>query len=156
MRLLKSFIKVFTIIFLLVLITNNVKAQDSIAPADTAIAEKVKEAFEKQYPKMSLDEWVNEDGVYKITFYDDNKWYDVKYTDKGKWLETSILIDYERLPKEVAKAFEKSKYKDRDVYIVTEVSKPETDVIYRLLIDDIKEDEIEIEFDSSGKLTKEP
>jgi hypothetical protein len=78
MRLLKSFIKVFTVIFLLVFFTNNVKAQDSIAPADTAIAEKVKEAFEKQYPKMSLDEWVKEDGIYKITFYDDNKWYDVK------------------------------------------------------------------------------
>ncbi|MEA3497129.1 MAG: PepSY-like domain-containing protein [Bacteroidota bacterium] len=145
----------YSLIIFLILLSFLVNAQenitDTIATADTAIAENVLNAFNKKYPKGDLNEWKMDGDNYIITFYSDNKWYDVSFSNKGKWLNTYIIIDYERLPDAVVKSFEKTKFNDLEIKKVVVMDNPD-EKLYKIYVVDYDDNETELIYTEEGKL----
>lgn len=122
--------------------------------ADTIIAPKVLDAFNSKYKKAEISEWSHINGIYTITFFQKNNWFDVKYTDKAKWVETTIIIDFEQLPEAVQKSFESSKYGSWDLVKIVHFEQDGIDS-YRLMVVSRSDVEKSLLYDKTGKLTEE-
>ena len=123
-------------------------ATDTIS-ADTVMTEKALKTIQKKYPKASTDEWVMDKDVYTVTFYDDNKWYDVLIDTNGVWMGTYVLINYEDMPEAVRKSFEGTKYKDHEIFKIQQ-SEKKNDHFYKILVFNYKDEEVELKFKADG------
>ncbi|MBT3300820.1 MAG: hypothetical protein HOD63_12530 [Bacteroidetes bacterium] len=119
---------------------------------DTVLPEKVLKGFTKKCPKATSEDWMQEGSNYIISYFDDNKWYDVTFGSNGKWIETAIVIDYEKLPESIINHFESSKYNEFEVVKITVSEKPKTENIYRIYVESLDMKETILQYNESGKL----
>lgn len=75
----------------------------------TKVPDVVLDAFDKKFPDASEVKWDKpDDHVFVASFILDDLDYQARFTDKGKWQETRIAIEYEKLPEKVQAGFEKN------------------------------------------------
>lgn len=140
-------------IFLLLLTFESVSvAQDSINPADTILLPAILKDFAKRYPKAEIDDWVKDSTFYVVSTFASNLWLDVTYSEKGKWLHTATLIDYEQLPQAVINTFESSKYKDYEVVKTAILEMPKKPKIFKIYLENIQGEAVLLNYNESGSL----
>lgn len=75
----------------------------------TKVPDVVLDAFDKKFPEASEVKWDKQDDhVFIASFILNELDYQARFTDKGKWQETRIAIEYEKLPEKVQTGFEKN------------------------------------------------
>jgi hypothetical protein len=119
---------------------------------DTLLPEKVLKTFQKKCPKASSDDWMKEGDHYVISYFDDNDWYDVRISAKGKWQGTAIMIDYEKLPQAIISHFEASKYNEFEVVKITLAEKPKLPKEYRIYVESLDMKETVLVYGEDGHL----
>ncbi len=71
--------------------------------------EAVIEAFDAKFPEASDVKWEKDgDHAFIATFISNDLLQKARFTDKGKWTETSIEMDFEKLPEKVQAGFDKN------------------------------------------------
>ncbi|MBL6964725.1 MAG: PepSY-like domain-containing protein [Bacteroidetes bacterium] len=137
------------LLFALILACAGLFAQETLVP-DTLLPEKIMNQFQKKYPKASAEDWSKEGDHYIISYYDENNWYDVTYTANGKWMQTAVLIDYEKLPAAIITHFESSKFNEFEVVKISVSEKPKEEKVYRLYVEDVHMKETILQYGESG------
>ena len=140
-------------IFILILTTHCMCfGQEPVNPADTVLPEAIIKNFNKKYPKGETEDWMKEGSNYVISTFVNNLWLDVAYSEKGKWVNTATLIDYEQLPQSIIKAFESSKYKNYDVVKVSILEMPKSPKVYKIYLENKGGEALLLNYNESGGL----
>ena len=134
----------------LLLISMGSFCQVKPAVADTVLPEKVVKGFLDKYPGKADSNWIKDGDDFIVTFTSEGKWYDVRISTKGKWLETIILINYEDMPASVKAAFEKSEFATYEQLKIDQVESEKTPVFFRMILLSKSEDEVIVKYDASG------
>ena len=125
-------------------------AQDSINPADTILPKALINDFSKRFSKAEIDDWIKEGSNYIVSTFASNQWLDVTYSEKGKWVNTATLIDYEHLPQPVVKAFESSKYRAFEIMKITLTEAKKQPKVFRIFVENIDEDAAVLQYHENG------
>jgi len=134
------------------LAAQEITKDSSVIAVDTLIAEKVVATFNKIYPQIKIEEWVKEGDIYTISFYHDNKWYDVIISANGNWKESFIVIDYDNLPSAIKNKLESEEYIDLEIFKILELDSP-SNKSYKIFAERNFE-ELELLFKEDGSLMK--
>lgn len=143
--------KSICLLFAFMFVSAGLMAQETVAQ-DTILPEKVIKGFAKKYPKASTEDWIKEGEIYIITYFDENNWYDVSIGSNGKWVQTAVLIDYEKLPAAIIKHFESSKFNSFEVVKISVSEKPKEEKVYRIYVEDLDMKETILQYAESGNL----
>ncbi len=141
------------ILFLMLLIfalSNVSNAQDSINPADTILPKAIIKDFSKRFSKAEIDDWMRDGSNYIVSTFASNQWYDVTYSEKGKWVNSAILIDYEQLPQPVVKAYESSKYRDFEIMKITLTEAKKQPKVFRIFVENTDENAAVLLYHENG------
>ena len=136
----------------LLFFTISVFGQENMTEADTILPPAVVKSFVKKFPKGETGDWMKENGNYIISTFFDNTWYDITFSEKGKWLNSSILIDYEQLPSAVINAFEQSTYRNHEIMKISILEMPKSPKVYKLYLENRDGEAIILNFNESGIL----
>jgi hypothetical protein len=137
------------LILLLTFFATNSFAQIRKIPAE------VTNAFTEKYPNAKSVEWRDKLSGFTATFSQDSTNYMASFNNKGEWEYTEESIDEEELPEVVKDGFDKSRYHDWNVNLVSRIEMPNDEVQYKLEVGkgDIKKRNLY--FNSEGRMLKD-
>jgi len=115
------------------------------------LSPEIKTAFEKKYASASEENWVRVDHSILISFRSGNEYYDAFFDEKGKWLRTETAIRFEQLPKIVQDSLKTGEFSTWQKGSVLKVELPGAAENYRIYVYSKDWNEMEVNFDKSGK-----
>ena len=81
-----------------------------------------------------------------------NKWYDVTISNKGDWVETYIINNYEDLPEKIRLSLEDPEFSEYDLNRILQLDSPKSKS-YKLLLSNYQDKELELIYNDKGELT---
>lgn len=85
----------------------------------------VLKAFKTKFPKASEPAWEMMKKKYDVKFVNNQSQFEALFDKSGKWIETEILMDIEKLPKSVSKSVTSEDYKDFSIIVAKQVTDQE-------------------------------
>ncbi|KAF0199429.1 MAG: Uncharacterized protein FD166_552 [Bacteroidetes bacterium] len=115
------------------------------------LSSEIRTAFEKKYASTSEENWVRVDNSILISFRSGDEYYDAFFDEKGKWLRTETAIRFEQLPKNVQDSLKTGEFSSWQKGSVLKVELPGAAENYRIYVYSKDWNEMEVNFDKSGK-----
>ncbi len=115
------------------------------------LSTEVRTAFSKKYAVSSEENWARVDHSILISFRSGNEYYDAFFDEKGKWLRTETAIRFEQLPKIVQDSLKTGEFSTWQKGSVLKVELPGAAENYRIYVYSKDWNEMEVNFDKSGK-----
>jgi hypothetical protein len=112
----------------------------------------VSKAFATKYNRGTDAEWFRNDELYKVSFVQDEIYYFAWFTPNGKWLRSEYTIEPDDLPPVVKATLKKSQYANWQTGNANVFLYPDKAPQYQLFVYDNDWNELELFFDSEGKL----
>lgn len=115
----------------------------------------VTEAFKAQFVTTEQLEWKDNLTNFEAIFSQGGVSKSAKFTKEGIWIETTSIIAFEGLSAAIKDGFDKSKYADWEVKIVSIVEQPKKATLYKLFV---KKDDLQkrnLFFTRNGQLIKD-
>lgn len=119
------------------------------------IPAEVTESLKDKYPMATNVEWRDKIRGFTVTFDLKDEKHLAHFTNEGIWESTETEITETELPAEVKESFEKGKYADWELGILTRIELPESKVQYRLQVIKNELRKKNLYFTPEGKLVKD-
>lgn len=123
---------------------NTNKGLESLTP-------QVKAAFQKKYASASEENWTMVDNNIIISFKSGNDFYDAFFDEKGTWLRSELAILFGQLPKPVQDSLTSGEFSSWEKGSVYKVELPGSEENYKIFVYSKDWNEMEVNFDKSGK-----
>lgn len=119
------------------------------------IPAEVTNAFSEKYPNAKSVEWRDKLSGFTASFSEDSSNFMASFNNKGEWEYTEEAIDQEELPEAVKDGFDKSRYRDWNIGLVSRIELPEDEVQFKIEVGkgDIKKRNLY--FSSEGRMLKD-
>jgi len=115
------------------------------------ISPEVKASFSKKYPATSEEIWTNIDHSVMISFKSGLDYYDAFFNKSGKWLRTEKAILFDQLPKNIQDSLNASEFNTWEKGSVYKVEMPGISESYKIYVYSKDWNELELDFDKTGK-----
>lgn len=112
----------------------------------------ISKAFVAKYNRGTDAEWSRDDELYKVSFVQDEIYYFAWFTQNGKWLRSEYTIEPDDLPLVVKATLKKSRFATWQTGNANILLFPNKSPEYQLFVYDSDWNELELLFDSEGKL----
>jgi hypothetical protein len=96
------------------------------------IRSEVTDAFANQFPKVAQVSWKDNLTNFQANFQNSDTVMQVKYNNKGQWLETISKMPYDQLNDAIKDGFDKSKFNDWEILLVQKITSLNNEVLYRI------------------------
>lgn len=115
------------------------------------LAPNIRTAFTSKYAATSEERWSKVEDLIKISFRSGDEYYDAFFDRNGKWLSTEFAIGFEQLPEKVQHSLNTGEFSNWHKGSVLKVELPGSGELYRIYLYGKNWDEMEVNFDKSGK-----
>ena len=146
--------RLFLLVTCCVALLVSTNAQLRKIPADATNALKAK------YPNAQKVEWKDKVTFFQAEFEDNGVPCTADFSNKGKWQQTELGLNWDGTPNAVKEGFKKSKYSDSTEWKlgdrITKIVKSDNSTKYRVYVD--KKDGVQkkyLYFNAAGQLEKE-
>ncbi len=115
----------------------------------------VTDTFKIQYPNAANVEWKDKLTAFMASFNLNKVKYEVRYTNKGAWMQSEHPIAQADLPASVADGLKKSKYADWKVTAYYQLQLPGDKIQYHISVEKSDLNKKNLLFSSEGQLLKD-
>jgi|YelNatPaOPRAMG01_1025707.scaffolds.fasta_scaffold18370_4 hypothetical protein len=119
------------------------------------IPSEVTDAFAKQFPKAAQVSWKDNLTNFQANFQNGDTVMQVKYNNKGQWLETISKMPYDQLNDAIKDGFDKSKFNDWEILLVQKITSLNNEVLYRIEVRKNAFRKTYLYFNTKGQLQKD-
>jgi hypothetical protein len=146
----KKFNRVLILILIISFGYNTINGQITSKGLES-LSPQVKAAFQKKYASTSEENWTIVDNTIIISFKSGNDFYDAFFNEKGTWLRSELAILYTQLPKLVQDSLTSGEFSNWEKGSVYKVDLPGSDENYKIFVYSKDWNEMELNFNKSGK-----
>jgi hypothetical protein len=126
------------------------------AQTNLYIPEAVNKSCRSKYPFVKEFKWQKDKDAYAALFYYKGEPYTARFNGKGVWLDEVRKTSFGELRNNVRDAFSSGKFAGWRAYEVNEISRPNNQVQYRILIGNAEnQTQRYIYYDAKGQLKRE-
>lgn len=111
----------------------------------------IKTSFCKKYPVTSEENWSVSGQAFQVSFKSGNDYCDAFFDENGKWVMTEKSILYEQLPKAIQDSLKTGEFSSWEKGSVFEVEMPGNSGIFKIFVYSREWNELELNFDKTGK-----
>lgn len=111
----------------------------------------VKATFSKKYPATSEENWAVIDQSVLVSFKSGVDYFDAFFDENGKWLRTEKAILFDQLPKVLQDSLKTGEFSTWEKGSVFDVALPGDSGIYKIFVYSKDWNEMELNFDKTGK-----
>jgi hypothetical protein len=115
----------------------------------------VTDALKAKYPAAEKVEWKDKITVFQADFEIGGTSWSAKFNSKGEWQSSEKIISESDLPATVKDGFDKSKYSDWELRIVSVIYLPEDKMQYHLFVAKSDLQKKNLLFNPEGKLLRD-
>ncbi|MGC8749231.1 PepSY-like domain-containing protein [Hydrotalea sp.] len=119
------------------------------------IPSEVTAAFANQFPKAAQVSWKDNLTNFQANFQNGDTVMQVKYNNKGQWLETISKMPYDQLNDAIKDGFDKSKFNDWEILLVQKITSLNNEVLYRIEVRKNAFRKTYLYFNTKGQLQKD-
>jgi hypothetical protein len=128
----------------------------AMAQTGTNVPQAVSESCSKKYPFVKGIKWHKDKDAYAAQFYYKGEPYTARFNARGTWLDETRKTSFGELRNNVRDAFSNGKFSSWRAYEVNEITRPNNEVQYRILIGNTEnQSQRYIYYDTKGQIKKE-